>query len=137
MLNPKQMAYINLGLQDRFKCAYYYQHKENYFVVIDSERCEDANLPLYRLKFADNKKAEYFASRYIECKEYEFDVFTHKEDLYIEPRVIDGMLKIDCGQNEGMAKKMVKRFRTQYIEKLNRCKYNKSDDKKDFKGIQF
>ena len=141
MLSPKQASYINLGLQDRFKCAYYSKHKKNYFVYIDSRNDKNASSVVYGIKFEDNEKAKYFAEEYIIYDECEFDVFAHDRDLIIEPRTIDGTLKIECGQNEEMAKKLVKRFRTQNIERINRQNRTEKTAGKsvsqDFKGMKF
>ena len=59
------------------------------------------------------------------------------KEVIIEPIRVDGVLKINCGENVEMAKKLVKRFRTQNIDRLNRVKQAKKSAKHDFKGIEF
>lgn len=135
MLNPKQACYINLGLKDSYKGIYYWHGKEVNVVHIDSIKLKTT--AIHGIKFKNDEKAKYFAENYITYDEYYFDVFAYREDVIIEPKRIDGQLQIDCGKNEEMAKKLVKRLRTQYIERLNRNKQNERSDKKDFKGMKF
>ena len=137
MLSPKQASYINLGLEDSRKCAYYYRGTAKCFVYINSANCKNANLPIYTLKFEDRKSARYFAEHYITHGKYEFDVLVDGDGILLEPIMVDGKLRIDCGENVEMAKKLVKRFRAQYIRKLDMCKRSEKSNKKDFKGIQF
>lgn len=137
MLNPKQISYINLGLDDRAKCAYYCKSGKNYEVYIDSNNDKTHASVVYGIKFVGEREAEYFAQKYISYDSCEFDVFVHGNEIIIDPRTIDGQLGIQCCRNEEMAKKLVKRFRKQNIEKLKREAQSQKDDKKDFKGIQF
>ena len=130
----KQLAYINLGLQDRCKCSYYLQHKDNgnYVVFIDSGNCENANMPIYTIGFEDNHSASYFAYFNMKYDKQEFDVFVEGSGIIIDPITINGLLKIDCENNEEVAKKFVKMFREQYIRKLDMCKQSNKNRKNDF-----
>jgi len=142
MLNIKQASYINLGLDNRIKCAYYCKEGKEYVVYINSNNDKTTSSVIYGIKFEDNHKAEYFAKNYIIYDNCEFDILiTLDSNIIIDPRTIDGILKIKCGQNEEMAKKLVKRFRKQNIELLNRQKRTeksaKEDAERDFRGMKF
>lgn len=135
MLNPKQISYINVGLKDSYKGIYYWHGKEVNVVHIDSIKLKTT--AIYGIKFKNDEKAKYFAKNHITYDEDYFDVFAYHEDVIIEPKRIDGQLIINCGENEEMAKKLVKRLRNQYIERLNRHKRSEKNAKKDFKGMEF
>ena len=141
MLNPKQVRYINSGLDNRYKCAYYCQEGKDYVVYIDSNNDRTASSVVYGIKFENAEKAKYFTEKYIIYDICEFDVFVHDIEVIIDPRTIDGKLKIECGLNEEMAKKLVKRFRKQNIERLNRQKRTekseKEDAERDCRGMKF
>ena len=130
----KQLAYINLGLQDRSKSSYYLQHKNNgnYAVFIDSSKCENANMPIYTIRFQDNPSAARFAYFNMQYDKQEFDILVEGNGIIIEPITINGVLKIDCRDSEETAKKFVKMFREQYIRKLDACKQNNRKGKDDF-----
>ncbi|MFQ6724229.1 MAG: hypothetical protein ACLRFE_02725 [Clostridia bacterium] len=135
MLNPKQWNYVNLGLKDRFKGIYCYQKGKRYIVLVDSSQCQ--TMSLYGLKFDDEQKAEYFMNCNMYYDKYEFDVLLHNKSIMIEPRTIKGILEIDCGKNEEMAKKVVRTLRLQFINHLNKQKQAEKSEKKDFKGMEF
>lgn len=139
MLNPKQARYINLGLKDWSKGIYYWKGKELNFVYIDNSKLKTT--AVYGLKFGNAEKAKYFAEKYIIYDVCGFDVFTHDNEIIIEARRIDGRLQINCGANEKMAQKLVKRLRTQYVDRLNREKQTEKsaskDAKHDFRGMKF
>lgn len=141
MLNPKQLSYVNLGLQDRCKCVYYCQEGKDYVVCIDSNNDKTASSVVYGIKFENTSKAKSFVEKYMVYDNYEFDVFTHDNEIIIDPRTIDGKLRIECGLNEEMAKKLVKRFRKQNIIRLNiqkRTEKSASKDARcDFRGMKF
>ena len=84
-----------------------------------------------------SEKAKYFVENYITYDKCYFDVFSHNEEIIIEARRIDGKLQINCGANEKMAQKLVKRLRTQYIERLNREKQDEKSVREDFRGMRF
>lgn len=138
MLNPKQWNYVNLGLKDSSKGIYYWKGKELNFVYIDNSKLKTT--AVYGLKFGNAEKAQYFAEDYITYDECCFDVFAHNDEIIIDTRRIDGQLEINCGENEEMAKKLVKRLRTQYVERLNREKQTEKsaskDAKHDFRGMK-
>ena len=135
MLNPKQLSYINLGLKDNSKGIYYWHGKEVNLVHIETSRLKTT--PIYCIKFENRERAKYFTEHYITYDKCYFDVFAHNEQIIIESRIIDGTLLINCGENEEMAQKLVKRLRTQYVERLNREKQTEKSAKQDFKGMQF
>ena len=135
MLNAKQWNYVNLGLKDRFKGVYYYEEGKYYTVLVDSSQCQ--TMSLYGLKFDDEQKAEFFIDRDMYYDKYQFDILLHKNKIMIAPRTIKGILKIDCGKNEEMAKKAVRTLRLQYIKHLNNQKLNEKSEKKDFGGMKF
>ena len=118
------MCYINLGLQDTSKSVYYIKHKHNgnYVVCVDSGNCENANMPIYTIGFQDNPSAARFAYFNMQYDKQEFNIFVEGNGIIIEPRTIEGVLKIDCRDSEEVAKKFVKMFREQYIRKLDMCK---------------
>ena len=135
MLNLKQLSYVNLGLQDRFKCAYYSQHEDGYYVFINSSRCR--GMYLFGIKFEQPGKAKYFADNYMKYDKYDFDVILQRNNLMIAPKTINGVIQIDCQQNEEIAKKLVKVFRSQFMQHLNNQKIIEKINKKDSKGLQF
>lgn len=135
MLNPKQASYVNLGLKDSSKGIYYWHGKEVNFVHIETSRLKTT--PIYCIKFENSERAQYFAEDYITYDKCYFDVFAHNEQIIIESRRIDGILLINCGENEKMAQKLVKRLRTQYIERLNREKQAEKSAREDFRGVKF
>ena len=141
MINIKQARYINLGLDNRTKCAYYCKEGKDYVVYIDSDHDKTASSVVYGIKFENAEKAKCFAEKYIIYDRCEFDVFVHDNEIIIDPRTIDGKLKIECGLNEEMAKKLVKRFRKQNIIRLNRQERTEKraieDATRDFKGMKF
>ncbi len=137
MLNFSQKSYINLGLQDRSKCSYYWSSKEINIVYIDSRNDKNNGSVVYGIKFEDVNKAKYFLENYIIYDKCYFSVFTHDKEIIIEPIRVDGILKIHCGKNVEMAKKLVKRFRFQNIERVYRDKHAMKSEKQDFKGIKF
>lgn len=139
MLSPKQSTYVNLGLKDWSKGIYYTGGKVLNLVYIDTSKLNTT--PVYCIKFENSERAQYFAEDYIIYDKCFFDVFTHNEEIIIESRRIDGRLQINCGENEKMAQKLVKRLRTQYVERLNREKQDeksaKEDAERDFRGMKF
>jgi hypothetical protein len=139
MLNPKQASYVNLGLKDWSKGIYYTGGEVLNLVYIDTSRLKTT--PLCCIKFENSERAQYFAEDYISYDKCYFDVFAHNEEIIIEARRIDGRLQINCGENEKMAQKLVKKLRTQYIERLNREKQAeksaREDLKQDFRGMKF
>ena len=137
MLNLKKSIYINTGLQDRSKCSYYWAGKEMYIVYIDSRNDKNQGSVVYGIKFKDAESAKYFADNYIIYDKCYFDVFTYNNEVIIEPIRVDGVLKINCGENEQIAKKLVIRFRTQNLDRLYRNKQTKKSAKQDFQGIMF
>lgn len=137
MLNIKQARYINLGLDNRTKCAYYCKEGKDYVVCIDSNNDKTASSVVYGLKFEDNAKAECFVEKYIIYDECEFEVFVHDNEIIIDPRTIDGKLRIECGLNEEMAKKLVKRLRKQNVIRLNIQNRTEKKAREDFKGMKF
>ena len=108
-------------------------------VYIDTSKLNTT--PVYCIKFENSERAQYFAEDYITYDKCFFDVFAHNEQIIIESRRIDGKLQINCGANEKMAQKLVKRLRTQYVERLNREKQDeksaKKDAERDFRGMEF
>ena len=137
MLNPKQASYINLGLQDSSKGIYYWRGRTMCFVYIDNSKLKTK--PVYCIKFEDNERAKYFAEDYIVYDELEnlFELFVYKERVNIKGLGSSGQLEINCGENEEMAKKLVKSLRTQYVESLIVEKREKKSAKKDFRGMKF
>jgi len=139
MLNPKQASYISLGLKESSKGIYYWHGNEVNLVHIETSKLKTT--PIYCIKFENSERAQYFAEHYITYDKCYFDVFTHNEEIIIESRRIDGELQINCGANEKMAQKLVKRLRTQYVERLNREKQDeksaKEDAERDFRGMKF
>ncbi len=138
MLNPKLASYVNLGLKDWSKGIYYTGGEVLNLVYIDTSRLKTT--PVCCIKFENAERAKYFAEDYITYDKSYFDVFVHNDEIIIESRRVDGRLKINCGENEEMAKKLVKRLKTQYIERLSREKQDAKSDNKarknDFKGMQ-
>ena len=130
----KQLCYINLGLQDSSKSVYYLQCGDNrdYVVFVDSGNCENANMPIYTIDFQDNHSAARFAYFNMQYDKQEFNIFVEYKRIVIEPRTVEGVLKIDCRDNEEVAKKFVKMFREQYIRKLDMCKQSHKNKKDDF-----
>ncbi|MBQ8522205.1 MAG: hypothetical protein IJ458_00900 [Clostridia bacterium] len=135
MLNPKQASYVNLGLKDYTKGIYYFHGKEVNLVHIETSKLKTT--PTYCIKFENNDKAQYFVENYITYDKCYFDVFAHNEEIIIDSRRIDGTLLINCGENEKMAQKLIKRLRTQYVERLNREKQAEKSVREDFRGVKF
>ncbi len=135
MLNPKQASYINLGLQDSSKGIFYWRGRTMCFVYIDNSKLKTR--PVYCIKFENNERAKYFAEDYIDYDENCFELFVYKERVNIKGLGSSGQLEINCGENEEMAKKLVKRLRKQYIESLIVEKIEKKRAKKDFRGMKF
>lgn len=137
MLNPKEWNYVNLGLDNNYKCVYCRQQGNRYMVLIDTAKCKMVRTSIYNLKFEDEEKANDFAKRYISYNKYEFDVVVEGNCVIIEPISIRGIAQIDCGQNKEMAKKLVKTLRLQFMKYCRRQILNEKNRKKDFKGLQF
>ena len=135
MLSPKQASYINLGLQDSSKGIYYWRGITMCFVYIDNAKLKSR--PVYCIKFENNERAKYFAEDYIDYYECCFELFVYKERVNIKGLGSSGQLEINCGENEEMAKKLVKSLRTQYVESLIVEKREKKSAKKDFRGMKF
>ena len=135
----KQLRYIKWGLQDMSKCVYYVQHKDNgnYVVFLDSNNCENVNLPIYGIVFEDDNSAAYFAHFNIKYDKKEFNIFVQRNGVIIEPKTIDGVLKIDCENDEMLARKLVKMFREQYVRKLDMCKQANKDKNVDFDILMY
>ncbi len=138
MLSLKQANYIHSGLHDNRRCSYYKSYNiDEILVFIDSRNDKNLGSVIYGINFENAEKAKYFAENCITYDECYFDVFTHGKTIIIEPIRVDGVLKIRCGSNEELAKKLVKKFRAQNIERLNRAKQAKKSARQDFKGIEF
>ena len=128
MLNPKQASYINMGLKDTSKGIYYWHGKEVDLVQIDTLKLKTT--PIFGIKFENDEKAKYFAENYMTYDKCYFDVFAYKADVIIEPRRIDGILIINCGKNEEMAKKL-EDASTEEIKELSKEQMSVGSQKED------
>ena len=135
MLTPKQWNYVNIGLYDCAKGIYYLHLTEENFVYIDTYKCNTT--PQYCIKFKNREKAREFIENYIVYNKSQFEVSICRSEVTITPQMPNVNLRIDCLDNEEMAKKLVKMLRKQYIKQLSDDKKDERNSKKDFKGIEF